>query len=180
MKTKRLLITSIIVIFFLKLTTAFGNDYIKEWNGLTDWQKRNAIKIFNRAKLDNLEYTATAIAWKESSFGLYQINYNTNYKTFDCGIWQNNTRSVAGHLKQTHNHYNGKALCTDLIRDEFFAYKMFVSEIELWKKVHKGSWDIWNKVWSSYNGGHKGNDNYSKDIAKRIKALKVILSEYSI
>lgn len=142
--------------------------YEKEWLDLSEEQKKIAHKIFNHAKNDNLSWSATAIAWQESQFGRWQININKN-NSWDCGIFQNNILSVLNHQDIPHNRYNKKEICTDLIIDFDYAYINFAKEIKFWERVHKGNWD---KIWSSYNGGWKGNKYYSKSISSRIFVLK--------
>jgi hypothetical protein len=165
---KKLLIATLI--FFG--TNASAEDLYKkydaEWNSLGKYQKEVAEVIFKHAKKDNLQWTATAIAWQESQFGRWQININEN-DSWDCGMFQNNTKTVAKHSDMPHNRYNKKELCTDLIKSFTFAYLNFAKEVAFWEQVHKGSW---RKVWSSYNGGWKGNSEYSEKIATRIQVLK--------
>lgn len=170
-----------IVLFVICMIGAIGahsktltfKEAKNEWNKLSQWQKKQSLQIFNRAKVDNLSWTASAIAWEESTYGTYQININNN--SYDCGVFGNNTRSVAAHLDQKHSYYNKKAICTDLIRDEQYSYQWFIVEVELWKRVHKGKWNMWRKVWESYNGGHIGNKDYGQRISMRIKVLKEVL-----
>ena len=123
--------------------------------------------IFNRAKIDGLQWTAAAIAWQESQFGRWQINMNSN-SSWDCGMFQNNTNSVASHYDIPYNQYNKKEICTDLISSFKYSYLSFAKEVAFWQKVHK---DDWTKIWASYNGGHKGNLEYAKMIKARIQVL---------
>lgn len=160
------LITSILLV-----TSLFSSDlyqkFDKEWENLKPYQKTTAQNIFKHAKKDNLAWTATAMAWQESQFGRWQVSSNNG--TWDCGMFQNNTKSVAKREKIPDNAYNRKELCTDLITDFNFSYLQFAAEISFWERVHKGNW---RKIWASYNGGWKGNKEYAQQIAIRIQILK--------
>jgi len=166
-----------ILILGVLAVSLFGQDlhkkYIKEWKNLKPYQKDIAKMIYNHAKKDDLAWTATAIAWQESQFGRWQINVNSR-NSWDCGIFQNNTKSVAKHNDIPHNRYNKKEICTDLITNFRYAYLNFAKEITFWERVHKGRW---SSVWSSYNGGWKGSSKYSNQIANRIKVLKKFIKD---
>jgi len=142
--------------------------YNKEWANLKPYQIETAKQIFKHAKKDDLQWSATAIAWQESQFGRWQINMNTP-TSWDCGVFQNNTKSVAKHHDIPYSVYSQKEICTDLITSFNYAYLNFAKEIAFWERVHKGDW---RKVWSSYNGGWAGNPEYAKIIALRIRVLK--------
>lgn len=142
--------------------------YEKDWQALSKTQKKMAKMIYSYAERDDLGWTATAIAWQESQFGRWQINVNSA-SSLDCGMFQNNTRSVARHEDVPYNRFNKKEICTRLITSYTYAYINFAKEIEYWRGVHK---DDWRKIWSSYNGGWKGNSHYSESIYARIQVLK--------
>lgn len=164
-------------LFFTLLLSASLNaeelfsKFENEWNLLQDYQKEAAQFIFNNAKKDNLQWTATAIAWQESQFGRWQVNVNSG-GSWDCGVFQNNTKSVARHNNINYNQYNKKEICTELITSFEYSYINFTKEIKYWNEVHN---DNWNKIWSSYNGGWKGNQKYSNMIKERIKVLEKYL-----
>lgn len=165
-------------IVLLSVCTAmlYANDYKKiekEYLNLKPYQKEMAKFIYKHAERDNLSWSATAIAWQESQFGRWQINVNSK-NSWDCGVFQNNTKSVANHNDINYNSYNKKEICTDLITSFSYSYLNFAKEISYWEHVHKGNW---KKVWSSYNGGWKGNKQYAKNIATRIQVLKKYLMD---
>jgi len=147
--------------------------YDSEWTQLSKFQKNTAQMIYDYAVRDDLGWTAVAIAWQESQLGRWQINMNSK-TSWDCGMFQNNTKSVAGHQDVPHNQFNRKEICTRLITNYNFAYLNFAKEIEYWRGVHK---DNWRKVWSSYNGGWKGNKEYAMSIVTRIQVLKNYIKE---
>lgn len=163
---KKLLLIGIIPITLL--SNSLTKQYEKEFLNLDPYQIEMAKFIFNHAKKDELSWSAAAIAWQESQFGRWQINVNSP-NSWDCGVFQNNTKSVARHNDIDYNRYNKKEICTDLITSFSYSYLSFAQEIKYWENVHNGNW---NKIWSSYNGGWKGNKTYSKMIASRIQVLK--------
>lgn len=174
---KKLIFATVATVITLSSVSASAEDLHKkfdsEWHSLKPYQIQNAIDIFNHALKDDLAWTAAAIAWQESQFGRWQVNVNSA-TSWDCGMFQNNTKSVANHNDIPHNRYNMKEICTDLITSFNYAYLNFAKEVSFWERVHKGNW---RKVWSSYNGGWAGNPTYAKQIATRIQVLKKYLAE---
>lgn len=165
---KKFLIAGLMLISTSVMAKDLVKAYEKEWSQLSASQKGIAQMIYHYAERDELGWTAVAIAWQESQFGRWQINVNSE-NSLDCGMFQNNTRSVASHEDVPYNRFNKKEICTRLITNFSFAYINFAKEIEYWRGVHK---DNWRKVWSSYNGGWNCNSEYSEKIATRIQILK--------
>jgi hypothetical protein len=151
-----------------KLIDELISKYEKEWSQLSESQKASALMIYKHGARDDLGWTAAAIAWQESQFGRWQINVNS-IESWDCGMFQNNTKTVATRQDVPHSQFNRKEICTRLVTNFNFAYLNFAKEIEYWRGTHK---DDWYKVWSSYNGGWKGNHEYARMILSRIKVLK--------
>ena len=109
-----------------------------------------------------------AIAWKESLGGLYTVNLQDP----SCGIFHNNINTVLKrHPEIRDTGFNRNVLCSKLQEDIRFALEETKKELDFWKKYHKSNW---NKVWSSYNGGFRGNPEYSDDIKNKIKAFKIM------
>ena len=175
---KNILIAGFIIASTLSTANAKSEEdlyrqFDAEYRQLKPYQIESAKVIFEHAKKDDLSWTATAIAWHESQFGRWQINVNSD-TSLDCGMFQNNTKSVAAHNDIAYNRYNMKEICTDLITSFKYAYLNFAKEVAFWERVHKSNW---RKVWSSYNGGWAGNKDYATKIAIRIQVLKKYMKD---
>lgn len=169
MNIKTILVIGTVLVTMHNLKAeSLQKKFDREWNSLTLEQKYTAQRIFDYANKDGLGWSAIAIAWQESQFGKWEINLNKN-GSMDCGTFQNNVQSVARHQNLKLNRYTKKEICTDLIKDFGYSYLNFAAEIKYWSKVHKGKWI---NVWSSYNGGWRGNTKYALEIANRILVLK--------
>jgi len=142
----------------------------KKIDSLTTKQYNNLIWVYKQGKKYNLELTLTAIAWQESKFGKYPINLSDP----SGGLFHNLLGSVCYRLELTPNQWNQSRILEKLISDKEFALQQAVAELYYWKsywKVRNKKY-LWKRMISSYNGGHKGNVKYYRDIVKKIRYLK--------
>lgn len=157
-------------------------ELIVELLKLDDRQKEVLYKVFNRGSGDNLAWSAAAIAWQESKFGNIQmelkifIDTNTSkpYKSFGCGIFQNELDVILNKYQKPKTAYNRSYACTQLVSSPEVAYKEFRDNIQFWMSLHG---DNWYKVWASYNGGYypsKVSQDYAHIINLRIQALRKV------
>jgi len=139
-------------------------------------EKRNLIiKLYRRCKLDGFEYSCVAIAWKESRFMEYVVNY-----THDYGLMGININYLVKELRQEGiriGKYSKLRLITRLIMDIDYNIDKAITNLHYWKRVRKGDW---LKIWASYNGGWKMNFKYARDIKKRISAFKLYLYKHPL
>jgi len=152
------------------LTFSLYASPFKEIDSLSKKQYTNLIWVYKQGKKYDLELTLTAIAWQESAFGKYPINLSDP----SGGLFHNLLGSVCYRLELTPNQWNQSRILERLIRDKEFALQQAIAELHYWK----GYWKVRNKryLWkymiSSYNGGHKGNIRYYRNIVKKVKYLK--------
>ena len=151
---------------------SLSKEYQEQWDNMTKEERKNALLVYKMAAKDNLSLTATAISWEESQFGKIQKNYNPGSNTLDCGLFGNNSKTVANKIDKEHNNKVMKEICSNLISNPNYSYKFFVNEIKTWEQVHKGKKNINKKILASYNGGYKGNNTYAERVALRIKLLQ--------
>jgi hypothetical protein len=110
-----------------------------------------------------LAYSLPAIAWQESSAGLYQINLK-NPDNPAAGPYQNLVKNVLKREQMRDTKANRHKVITRLISDFQFATKHAIVELRYWIKVHNGDW---KKVWGSYFGGYKPDYRYAKKIGEK-------------
>lgn len=109
-------------------------------------------------------WTLAAMAWRESSAGVKPINWSDpSFGPFHALITTVSKRYGAV------TPLDELELANRLVYDFDFAVEAAVSELDYWKEVHHGNW---RKIWASYNGGWKGNQEYATDIAKKIRFLQ--------
>lgn len=167
----------ILILLVLISTSSLGDTKllsIKEietqWFNLKLYQKINLVRIFQRARKDNLSWTAVAIAWEESKFGRFQIGVLGN-GSYDCGVMHNNTTSVLSRKGLNSSLYNKIGVCTNLIMNPEESYLEFVKEIRYWKRTR--GVNNWRAIWRGYNAGYTaGGKNYSIMIGRRITIIK--------
>jgi len=142
----------------------------KKIDSLTTEQYNNLIWIYQQGKKYDLELSLTAIAWQESQFGKYPINLSDP----SGGLFHNLLGSVCYRLNLAPNQWNQSRILERLISDKKFALQQAVAELYYWKnywKVRNKKY-LWKRMISSYNGGHKGNIKYYKNIVKKVRYLK--------
>lgn len=150
---------------------------LNELKTLSSEQKAVMVKTFKMAKVHDLQWTMTAIAWKESGFGKALVGRTTpDYGVFQINL---NTYKRRFHDEIVENDLSEKEIIETLKYDFETGFIAALEEIYFWKKVRK---DDWRMVWASYNDGtyisSKGK-KYSEDIAKRIKLLKIYFKNKS-
>ena len=146
----------------------------RELATLSKEQLKVLYKTFYYGKQHDLQWTLTAIAWKESNFGKYRRNDNSK----DYGIFQVNLNT---YKRRYANELIAHNLSDSTIIDYHIRYFEFnvvaaVDEIRYWQSVRSD----WLTVWASYNDGTvigpKGKA-YATDIARRIKTLQHFIGE---
>ncbi len=132
---------------------------------------RNQISVLKdacRAGItDNLCYTMSAIAWQESDFGLYIVNFHDK----GAGIYGNKVSSVMDrlHPRIRNNSFNRNRVGSWLIHNSKFAATQALLELKYWLRYWHNNW--FNAV-GSYNGGYRSNRNYAWEITKRVRFLE--------
>lgn len=128
------------------------------------------VKTLKRAEAFDMQWTMTAIAWRESHFGRNLVGRTTP----DYGVFQINIvsfkRRYAEHLKVF--PLSDESIIEILKNDYNLGFVAALAELEYWKSVRG---DNWFEIWASYNGGHKMYKPYAKMIKQRIKVLKKFL-----
>ena len=147
--------------------------YRKDFAKLNDSQKE-VFELFTQGMTHaDFRLSTLAIAWEESHFGKFQMNYNKKNDSYDCGLFGNNTNTILNRADEKRSDANKKMVCTRLILRKEYALKHLLIELMYWKNRYtsKNSTD-WYKVWASYNGGNNPNYNYAARIFARISVIK--------
>lgn len=147
---------------------------VKELEHLKPHQKEILFKTYNAAKPLDMQWTMTAIAWRESQFGRDLVGRTTP----DFGVFQININTFKNRHKRDLKRFpvNDKKLKRMLKNDYDLGFSCALEELEYWKSVRGNDW---RKIWGSYNGGYKPNERYAEWIYKRIKALKIYIKSHS-
>lgn len=110
-------------------------------------------------------YTLAAIALQESHLGKYNISLGDP----SAGAYHLTIDKAVDKLGWAHTPFNYNRAAQLLMDDIEFAAELAVEVIDWWHTYHKGNF---YKVWSSYNGGFKGNQLYADKIYANIKKIK--------
>lgn len=148
------------------------NHWLKTFKQLPEHRKQVARLIYKNTKGSKIiKYSLVAISLKESTLGKYMLNINDN-KSLDCGLFQNNVRSVLKREKMKYGKYNQIEVCQRLLFDTSYSIYHAKQELMYWKK-NRGTWA---KAYLSYHRGYKFKSPkgkaYSKDIQVIIEVLK--------
>ena len=162
--------------------------YKNQFKYLSVKQKKNANKVWEKAKQFNLQYTMTAIAFKESSFGRALLNDNDGRGTDlgSYGIFHNLVDSVYDRYmdvkpKSKIKQWEIKLHLAKRLRDDFdFSFTQALAELKYWENyaIARGQkWNKWKLMIMCYNGGTYGDKNiksiiYYYEIVNIIKAIK--------
>jgi len=154
-------------------------EYIRAFNLLSLSQQKLLYEVFKKGETVNLQYTLTAIAWKESIAGLAKIDM-WDGDGGSCGIFHYRLKSVFGRHKEWRwTRVNANMICTRLIENLDFAFAEAVAEIRCWQKI-RGE-NNWMQIWASYNAGthYKSAQAkaYAANINNMIKAIKCVVAD---
>lgn len=159
-----------------KMSTA--DKLRKELNELTIEQYKVLLTTFAKGRAFNYEYTMTAIAWQESTFGKYMMNLSDP----SFGVFHNLITSVINRTDTNDSPWNRSRVAERLIMDYDFSFSQSLGELKYWenywtsKKVPR----VWSHTIRSYNAGYKHTNGkaYLRMIKLRIKILKEYVKEH--
>tara|TARA_R110000803_G_scaffold13482_9_gene37907 strand:- start:1539 stop:2066 length:528 start_codon:yes stop_codon:yes gene_type:complete len=117
----------------------------------------------------DLGYTLSAIAWKESQAGSYPINISDpSFGVHHILITSAIKRSG---LKDT--SFNRNRLAAKLLEHKVSSMYA-IQELKFWQRKYENDWI---KVWASYNAGYSWQNGlkYANDIKQRIQLIKLCL-----
>lgn len=172
---KKILLFLVFSVSMLFSNTELFTKYYKELQEL-DVAQINVMSIsYFTGKQEDLGYTLAAIAWKESSFGRYTIN-------FEDGKYG----SFGPH--QIHLYLHVKALgltstwevsreAEKLINNIEYSSSVALKHLLYWKNRSNNKENTYRNMLASYNGGNAGLKNkaakeYAEDVALRVKVLE--------
>lgn len=137
-------------------------------------QRQVIIKAFKYGAKSGFGYTMAAIAWKESCAGEYRINFADP----SAGIYHAYIPGLIKKHKHQDTNFVRNMIGELLIRDDDFASKSALEELEYWHKIRKGNW---YEIIKSYNKGFswekdktrdKMANAYFEDVSNRVKILQ--------
>jgi len=181
------------ILLILSLVTILGaataNDYYKEINNMTVNQKKMMLRAYIYGYKQNYGYTLTAIAWKESSFGVFKLNTHDGHKLKykgSYGVFHILLNSVM--MKENNkSHWHASRIAEKLYNDTKYCAGKSLEELLYWQRYwkNKNVTKVFSHTVGSYNQGTvsinsiKGN-LYAKDILLRISALKKYFKAHNI
>lgn len=177
---KRLLLTGLLAVsvFAKQNVVSVREDLYFLNHNLTKSQFEVMKQVWNYAKVDNLQWTATAIAWQESRFGEWRHNSSDP----SCGVFHQLLPELNHRLGLKATTWNNDRRCDDLMNFDY-AYHTFTDTFHIKEQIckangYKTSYSIWKCAVKAYNT--YGNRIYYKNIVNKIKALKIWFREKEI
>lgn len=160
----------VLVALLLSVALSFGGSLLDQLHNLNATQKKVLQETFEDGKIHGLEYSLTAIAWRESDFGENLVG-----KTDDWGVFQITIKTFKVDFPEYAKIHTDAEL-RELLKTDFnLNIQAAVKVIRFWQK-ERGPTN-WRAVYSGYNGGYKGNPAYAEMIVRRIAALRVYMKE---
>ena len=172
-----------IIVLFVLLANLFGHQRVISVKENLYWLRHKInrsqyeimVKVWNYAKPYNLQYTATAIAWQESRFGVWLHNL----KDPSCGVFHQLLPDLADRYKIPANMWNMSRLCDNLMFFDY-AFKTFIDTFHekeniCFNKGYRNKSANWRCAVESYNT--YGNKIYYLNIRNKIRALRIFFKE---
>lgn len=165
----------VLVLFAFGFCVGLENRCVQNIEDLSAQQIKLLRKVYKYGEKLDLGYTLAAIAWKESCAGEYRMNFQDP----SAGIFHAHIPTLLKRYPHLGNDgFTQNRIGEKLVRDDEFATKEAIEQLQYWKKVHNGDWE---KVIKSYNKGfswqkdkekEKLANAYLRDVAMRYKQLK--------
>lgn len=133
---------------------------------LTTEQKQNCANAYKVGKPYSLGTTMAAIAYVESSCGMYKVG-----PTNDYGIMQINIKTALSRLKLEDTPANRKEASKHLIKNDKLSFNLAIRELVYWKITRNRT--LWIDYVSSYNQGNViDNYDYAGKVMRAVKILR--------
>lgn len=140
------MIKKILILLFI-ISNIFALSPSQEYKLFSDKQKQVLKEAYRLGEPFNVGYTLSAIAWQESSCGLFLVNMQDP----SAGVFHNNIKSVLRRHDIPETNFQINHMAQRLIDDMEFSASEALAELEFWQTIHgKNSWFL---IWQSYNGG---------------------------
>lgn len=136
-------------------------DFIEQ---LSLSQRVIAQQAYFAGKPYDLGITAVAVAWKESTLGLYKVRWGTKKGDKSVGIGHS---SIYYHTKGMNPFDKGRWI-QEMLEDNSKSINVMVQDLLYWKS-HKPTW---RTMVEGYNGGWKGSKSYADDVANTVNKIK--------
>jgi len=180
-----------ILTLLLIVTALTAKDNLASYkNYLTKITPTQRIVMWNSYRTGlkaNLGYTLTAIAWKESMFGLYRMNITDGYaKSKYKGSFgvHHILLSTAVNMAGIKTAWSASRLAERLYTDDKLNATAALEILVYWRTrwSNNNSNMVWSRTVASYNAGTRGINTkagvaYRDDILLRVKALKWYFKE---
>lgn len=170
----KIIITISLLINILFSSTLTMKDLKDQYNRLSTTQIDTMIYVYNFGLKHDLEWTLTAIAWKESEFGLLKLPLDN---LLDRGLMQINLKTYFKRHGIKNTRWNRSKYGTMLVVNDDNNLLAAIDEIRFWESI-KPKYSGYRFVWKGYNGGYSNSKRsiaYAADIALRIKFLRTII-----
>lgn len=156
----------LLVILILISSSTFANTCSKFRAKFSSAQFSTLTKSYHYGLRYDMERTLTALAWTESSAGLFLGSGDPSY-----GVYQAYLPTILNRLKLKYDPIVHNLLKDELKTNESFYTAHAISEILYWKERRV----VWWSTWASYNGGYRYENDapqrYAKKIYKRAKLI---------
>jgi hypothetical protein len=177
------ILTKVLLTLIMLTTVMFANSndvlhdrYMTELENLNSEQRTVLYKAYSAGIDADLQYTLTAIAWKESNFGVYFSDLGDGSKG-SFGPFHALLDTVVVRYHAT-NTWQTSRLAERLIKDFDFAASVSIAELQCWKQHWKSKGSLQNRYMiASYNAGYKSYTSpkgreYALDILLRMRILQ--------
>jgi len=125
-------------------------------------------RAFLAGRENDMSYSLAAIAWKESSAGLYLVNPNDP----SSGAFHVTVRNAVYYAGWENTESNRQVMYMILQHDFDTAAHYAMLNLRFWRKAYGVGW---KKAYQYYNGGRsysKSSVKYSADIVSKIRVIQ--------
>jgi hypothetical protein len=160
----------LIIISMSIATNVFANTCSKFKSKFSSEQFSTLTKSYHYGLRYDMEQTLTALAWTESSAGLFLGSGDPSY-----GVYQAYLPTVINRLDLDYDPIIHNLLKHELKNNESFYTAHAITEILFWKKRRV----LWWSTWASYNGGYRYENDAPQRYASKIYKRAILIGKCS-
>ena len=159
---------AILLTLFMLVPKSLASVQCKGLSNLSPLQDITLRESYHHGYDEDFGLTLAAIAWQESSAGLFLINVGGP----SFGVHQILLTSAAKRAG-AHTEFEKNILATKLLKHDVSA-EYAMKELRFWRKVHGKDY---MRIWASYYAGYNYDEKSGRDYANKIRQKVTILKE---
>lgn len=157
----------VILMMFSSFASASWQCPALKARGFSNYQVAVTYNAFQEGLKKDMAYSLAAIAWSESSSGLFLRNPSDP----SAGVFHVTIDNALSYIKWEDTPENRQKVEQLLIEDFTLAAEFAMINLQFWKSQYGENWKL---IWRRYNGGYTDSEasiKYAESIARKVRVI---------